>query len=280
MIHCPFLFTQPLDIAIFRPWRANFERKLSLRLRLQKVGVRSIIELATDTWNELFVRDGAPTPNHGAISAFRDVGIMPYNPHALPDSVFEPAELAGKALAAVQAKAGITMAQRMEIVEAALPFVPAVPVDMESARGIARRRRPQVPELLTSVALREAQASKLLDEEAKEQAKKQKSAQTAQKRLERDKERKEKAAGIAARKAARLQTLAKMAGKPPTTRRRAEPKKAIPAAAAVPEHVAEPSLAGQKRTAASAGMVGGGSSLEGKVMLRIARKQPRPDGAE
>ena len=152
--------------------------------RKHKVDITIVVELAMEAWAAMFPTNaaGRPAPHEGLINAFRSVGIMPYNPDALPDDAFMPAEMAGKAVEAARVKAGIvklTAEQVSAIVEEALPFVPAVPVDIEAAKAAVRKRSTHVPELLTSNDVRVREAKKILEKEATEAAKTQQRAATA-----------------------------------------------------------------------------------------------------
>jgi hypothetical protein len=258
--------------AIFHsPWT---ETRLSERIRKHKVGITSIVHLAIDAWDAMFPKnaDGITMPHQGLMNAFRKVGIMPYNPKALSDDAFKPAEMAGKALQDAKVKAGIadlTPQQQMQIVDEALPFVPAVPVDIESAKRVARKSRQHVPELLTEVTVRERQARKILDKEAKEQEMVQKRRDAAAR----------KAANQAARAAAATAKAERVASAVPLRPRGAR-SKTLPLAATsepIPVEISPTApLAGQKRSAASASIAKSNGGAESHIKLRNVRKAPIP----
>jgi hypothetical protein len=239
------------------------------------VGVASVVELAMEAWREMFGVGVVPSPNPGIVRAFQDVGIMPFNPDALPDVVFEPAEAAAKELAAAQARLGITPEERMDIVDHALPFVSAIPVDLDKAKQVARKQRGEVPQLLTSLAVRNAAAQKILEKQATEEEKVRRREARKLKQVAGALERQRKAEGVAERKAARAVKAATRAAAPRKRRRQEVPD---PAPTIAPVADCGVPLAGQKRPATSAGIVGPTSGEHAPIMLRFPRKQPRVDG--
>ena len=274
---------QLLDISFFRPWRANLEKRLSIRLRRHRVGVHSIIELAMESYKAMFQNedDGGTKQHQGIIRAFADVGIMPYNPHALPDSAFKPAEMAGKARHDACVRLGVVDVPDEDleaVIHAALPFVPAIPIDEEKikkAEDIVRKSRATVPVLLTALEIRDAATSKSLQHEAERVRLLAVRERRAVNKLSRD-------AATAAKASARAASNAvKSASGASAAPRQGRPSKSalapqVERATSVPS-VADPS-AGLKRSAASAAIGGADGGADERIMLRIKRSRPHEEG--
>ena len=203
-----------------------------------------MVELAVEAWRQMFQIDdgGVMRQNKGVIRAFSDIGIMPFNPRALPDSAFKAAEMAGMAIHDAHERLGIvelTPEQRKAEVDKALPFVPAIPVDMEKARAIARKSRATVPQLLTSIEVRTKAAQRILADEAKKEQTKQKRAASAAKKAAKAEQAATKATAVASG----------CCSGAPAAPRRGRPRKVSGSTLAEPASTIAAPLAGQKRPA-------------------------------
>ena len=231
-----------------------------------------MVELAVEAWRQMFQIDdgGVMRQNKGVIRAFSDIGIMPFNPHALPDSAFKAAEMAGMAGMAIHdahERLGIvelTPEQRKAEVDKALPFVPAIPVDMEKARAIARKSRATVPQLLTSIEVRTKAAQRILADEAKKEQTKQKRAASAAKKAAKAEQAATKATAVASG----------CCSGAPAAPRRGRPRKVSGSTLAEPASTIAAPLAGQKRPAEPVAIGGDTTHAARPLMLRIVRKQP------
>lgn len=269
-----YLHVQPLDMAWFHVWRQIFESMLSEELVYHEVGYKTAIALAFKAWRRMFPLDssGAVIPNVGITKAFVDAGIMPFNPHAISDVVFKPAEAAGKLFEAAKAKAhapDITPAAAQALVDKILPLAPAIPVDVAKAAHIARMHRGEVSELLTAHEYHARAAAAIIEEEAA-------AAEKQRKREERAAVRAAKAAHGEARAAARSAAVAARASAAPQKKRTRKPVEA-PAVDAVATSVAQAPLAGQKRSADDQERGVCGTGGDGKRVRRIPTRLAEHD---
>lgn len=174
---------QPLDVAFFGPWRQKLESLLNELLVRRVVGYRSIIELAVHAWRMMFQVDagGHMIAHHGLKTAFSSAGMMSFDRHAISEIVFRPAEAAGRALQATFDRAGIprpvvdpSPGEALAIVDEVLLLAPAIPVDMEKAKKVARASRAKVSQILTGTEVHQLEASRILAKAAEDDAKRQK----------------------------------------------------------------------------------------------------------
>lgn len=267
---------QPLDVGFFGPWRARVEKLLCEKLPHQRVDTKEIIRIAMQAWREMFPLDdkGEVIANRGLIKAWVSTGIVPFDRHALQPSVFMPAEAAGKALAAARVKAGIpnpSPAAAQALIDEVTPLAPAIPVSVESARQVAKRRRPKSSTILTGREAMQIAAAAILAKEEADTNKLRKQQERVAKRLAGVQAKALRAQATAARKAAR-------ALRGPTKK----PTRKATAAAKTSEDtgidcVVEP-LAGVKRQAEAAGLgeVGGGMEAVPPRLPRTLRLVVNP----
>ena len=225
---------------------------------------------------EMFPLDdkGEVIANRGLIKAWVSTGIVPFDRHALQPSVFMPAEAAGKALAAARVKAGIpnpSPAAAQALIDEVTPLAPAIPVSVESARQVAKRRRPKSSTILTGREAMQIAAAAILAKEEADTNKLRKQQERVAKRLAGVQAKALRAQATAARKAAR-------ALRGPTKK----PTHKATAAAKTSEDtgidcVVEP-LAGVKRQAEAAGLgeVGGGMEAVPPRLPRTLRLVVNP----
>jgi hypothetical protein len=264
--------SQPLDVGFFGPLRAHLERLLWEYQKSRKVKTQDIIRLAMEAWRSMFPLDekGDMIANRGLIKAWENTGIVPFDPHAISDKVFVPAEAAGKAVAEVRVKAGIpnpSPAEADALVDEVSPFLPPIPVDLESAKKAARRSRPKQSVLMTGAQVWQKAAADLIAKQQVADEKSRKKEARLASVAARAKERELLAQARAARAATKASAQASR--QPARKRIQRQPAPVATDAAAGNDSSTGPA-AGEKRGAEAAGLAGVSAGV-----LSAAPKQRR-----